>query len=90
MLKITEPLLQRNERRSRGAKAARYIDESSEIVMDENMENHSSPEGDAAVDFAADDEIDYKDTPFETGQIVKVFVQDFMCHRKFTVSFLLF
>lgn len=78
MLKITEPLLLRNDCTSRGA-TSRYIDESREIVM--------VPKD---AECNAEDEQYVEDNPFETGQIVRVFVQDFMCHRKFTVRLLRF
>ena len=39
---------------------------------------------DSEEDSSDDVEVELEDGLFETGQIVKVSVQEFMCHRKFT------
>ena len=47
---------------------------------DDNDEELAAEEGDIYQD---EDEL----TEFETGQIMRVFVQDFMCHHKLTIDF---
>lgn len=44
------------------------------------MEDDYAEEGDLYGD-------ETEETTFETGQIMKVYVQDFMCHHKLTIDF---
>jgi hypothetical protein len=54
-------------------------------VSDVHEIHLAEPEEYDSDDEEENDEDEVKD--FETGQIMKVFMQDFMCHKKFSIDF---
>jgi hypothetical protein len=82
MISLDQPFMEKRAPGKRMAKKRIRLSEDSDEENDDSCEREQEEADENLAPF--EDTTPVKDTTIETGQILKVYVENFMCHRKFS------